>query len=105
MQCTDGGFLKTKVTSTKMIRLRVKVKPGSFKDEILFDAEGDLVVKIREKPIDGAANDYLVKFLSKEFKLPKSSILLEKGQTSRFKTLSFQITPAELEKILSPYKK
>jgi hypothetical protein len=88
-----------------MVQLRIKVKPNSFKDEILFDSEGDLVVKIREKPIDGAANDYLIKFLSKELKLPKSNIVLEKGQTSRFKTISFHILQAELDSLLAPYKK
>ena len=51
-----------------MIPLFVKIKPGSFKDEIAFDKEDNLIIKIREKPIDGAANDYLIKFLSKELK-------------------------------------
>lgn len=88
-----------------MTSLYIKVKPGSFKDEILFDAEGNLVIKIREKPIDGAANAYLIKFLSKTFKLPKSSILLEKGQTSHFKKISFLISQPELDLLLSAYKK
>ena len=88
-----------------MVSLHLKVKPGSSKDEILFDAEGNLVVKIREKPIDGAANDYLIKFLSKEFKISKSSIVLEKGQTSPFKKILVNLNPAELEEILSRYRK
>ena len=88
-----------------MVSLHLKVKPGSSKDEILFDAEGNLVVKIREKPIDGAANDYLIKFLSKEFKISKSSIVLEKGQTSPFKKFLLSLNQPELEEILKHYKK
>lgn len=88
-----------------MTSLFVKIKTGSFKDEILFDAEGSLVIKITEKPIDGAANDYLIKFLSKEFKISKSSVILEKGQTSPFKKLLINLSPRELEEILSKYKK
>ena len=88
-----------------MITLLIKVKPGSFKNEVLFDNEGNLVVKIREKPIDGAANDYLIKYLSKEFKISKSHIVLEKGQTSRFKKITFHILQSELEKIIADYKK
>jgi len=88
-----------------MTPLFVKIKPGSFKDEISFDAENNLIIKIREKPIDGAANDYLVKFLSKEFKISKSGIVLEKGQTSPFKKLMVNLSPPELEEILSRYKK
>lgn len=88
-----------------MVSLHIKAKPGSSKDEILFDAEGNLVVKIREKPIDGAANDYLIKFLSKEFKISKSSILLEKGQTSPFKKLLINLSADGLEEILNRYRK
>lgn len=88
-----------------MISLHIKVKPGSFKNEVSVDAEGTLTVKLREKPIDGAANEALIKFLSKEFKLSKSAIVLEKGQTSRFKKLLLHISQAELESILANYKK
>ena len=88
-----------------MIPLFVKIKPGAFKDEISFGSENNLIIKIREKPIDGAANDYLIKFLSKEFKISKSNIVLEKGQTSTFKKLLINLSPTELEEILSRYKK
>ena len=51
--------------------IQVKVKPGSFKDEISIDENNQWLIKIREKPIDGAANEYLIKFLSKELKVKK----------------------------------
>ncbi|MBK7668990.1 MAG: DUF167 domain-containing protein [Sphingobacteriaceae bacterium] len=88
-----------------MTPLFVKIKPGAFKDEISFDSENNLIIKIREKPIDGAANDYLVKFLSKEFKISKSNIVLEKGQTSPFKKLLINLSESELETLLNKYRK
>lgn len=88
-----------------MTPLFVKIKPGSFKDEISFDTENNLIIKIREKPINGAANTYLIRFLSKEFKISKRDLVLEKGQTSPFKKLLVNLNPAELEKILGHYKK
>lgn len=88
-----------------MIALFVKIKPGAFKDEISFDSENNLIIKIREKPIDGAANDYLIKFLSKEFKISKSNIVLEKGQTSPFKKLLINVSESELETLLNKYRK
>ncbi len=87
-----------------MIPLYVKIKPGSFKDEVSFDSENNLIIKIREKPIDGAANDYLLKFLSKEFKISKSDVILEKGQTSPFKKLLLNIPKDELEVLLNKYR-
>jgi uncharacterized protein (TIGR00251 family) len=88
-----------------LVSLQIKVKPGSFKNEITFDPENTLVVKLREKPIDGAANEALIKFLSKEFGLSKSAIILEKGQTSRFKKLLLHISESELNAVLKKYRK
>jgi uncharacterized protein len=86
-----------------MVSLSIKVKPGSFKDEINFDQDNNLIIKLREKPIDGAANQALIRFLSKEFKLSKSRIVLEKGRSSQFKKVAFDISPAELAVLLSKY--
>ena len=88
-----------------MISLVVKVKPAAFKDEISFDSEGDLTIKIRERPIDGAANDYLIEFLSKEWNLRKSDISLEKGLNSLFKKILLNIGQDEFEKTLNKYRK
>lgn len=83
----------------------IKIKPGSFKDEITIDAEGNWIIKIKEKPIDGAANTYLIKFLSKEFKLSKSEIIIEKGLSSRIKKIRLNLTEQVLEELLDKYKK
>ncbi len=83
-----------------MIVLNIKVKPGSFKDEIIVDDEQQWIIKIKEKPIDGAANDYLIKFLSKEFKIRKSDIQIEKGLSSPFKKIVLNISENELENYL-----
>lgn len=88
-----------------MLSLNIKVKPGSFKDEISIDAEGNFIVKLREKPIDGVANEALIKFLSKEFKLSKSAIVIEKGQTSRFKKIGMNISKEDLEALKTKYTK
>ncbi|MCX6182520.1 MAG: DUF167 domain-containing protein [Bacteroidetes bacterium] len=87
----------------KMIVLNIKVKPGSFKDEISIDNDGQWMIKIREKPIDGAANDYLVKFLVKEFKLRKSDIQIEKGLSSPFKKIALNVSEEKLSEIKKKY--
>lgn len=88
-----------------MITLHVKVKPGSSRDEISVDDTGHLQIKIREQPIDGAANSYLIKFLSQELKLSKSLIHLEKGTTSRFKKIRLDTDVYSIEQIINLYKK
>ena len=85
--------------------IQVKVKPGSFKDEISIDENNQWIIKIREKPIDGAANEYLIKFLSKELKVKKSNIVIEKGLTSQFKRIDINTPAEELNLLLSRLKK
>ncbi len=88
-----------------MISIHIKVKPGSFKDEIILGEDGALLVKIRERPIDGAANSYLLKFLSKEWNISQSAVRLEKGSASRFKKILLDIDAPALDAILNRYKK
>jgi uncharacterized protein (TIGR00251 family) len=88
-----------------MLTLLLKVKPGSSKDEISLGEDGNLLVKIKERPIDGAANAYLLKFLSKEFNIRKSAVTLEKGSTSRFKKILLDMDQATLDSLLNRYKK
>ena len=82
----------------------MKIKPGAFKDEITVDKEGSWIIKIKEKPIDGAANSYLIKFLSKEFELSKSEIVIEKGLSNPFKKIRLNLNEATFEKMLEKYK-
>ena len=88
-----------------MITQRIKVKPGSFKDEILIDENNDWTVKIRAKPIDGEANVYLVDYLSKQFNINKSGIRIEKGTTNQYKTLSINVDASEFETMRVKFKK
>ena len=66
--------------------LNLRIAPNSSKNEIIF-AEGVLKVKITTQPVDGKANKALVEYLSKTFKIPKSSFEIIKGETSKDKTI------------------
>ncbi|MFA6080532.1 MAG: DUF167 domain-containing protein [Candidatus Gracilibacteria bacterium] len=73
------------------MKITVHIKPGSRSESIqwvenLF-GEKTLVVKIREKPIDGEANRGLIKALSLFFKAPQSRITILHGHTSREKVV------------------
>lgn len=73
--------------------LRIKVIPNARKSELAgWDEEPlrgrVLRVRIAAAPVDGAANRALRAFLAKEFKLPKSRVVLFKGGASRIKVLS-----------------
>jgi len=65
--------------------IRVKVFPGSKKEEVIEKSENSFEVKIREKPERGEANKRLILVLASRFKIPKSKIRLIKGFKQRTK--------------------
>jgi uncharacterized protein (TIGR00251 family) len=71
-------------------RLAVRVTPRASRDgvdRVAAGADGKtaLGVRLRSPPVDGAANEALVKFLAAELKLRKSDITIHAGATSRVK--------------------
>lgn len=71
------------------MKYKVTVKPGSSQEKIIKTASGELTVYLRAKPHDGAANDALIKLLSKHFDVPKTTIKITRGQKSHTKQIEF----------------
>ena len=67
------------------MRVVVRVKPGSSKGPLVELNEEGLVVFVREKAIDGAANDGVIKLLAEHFGVPKSRVRVVRGHTARIK--------------------
>lgn len=75
-----------------MSRLAVKLTPGASADRIDgwdVDAEGRpvLKVRVRARPVEGEANEALVKFLAKALGVAKSAVSVQRGGQSRTKIL------------------
>ena len=73
------------------LTISLKISPNASKNEIIKTEDG-VKVKITAPPVDGKANKSLIEFLSKTFKIPKSSIEILRGETSKEKTLLIKIT-------------
>ncbi|MCP4325157.1 MAG: YggU family protein [Psychromonas sp.] len=65
--------------------LRLVLQPKASRDAFVGLLGDELKVAITAPPVDGQANKHLIKFLSKQFKVPKGSIIVEKGQLNRHK--------------------
>lgn len=78
-----------------MAHLAVKLTPGAAADHIDgwdVDAEGRpvLKVRVRARPIEGEANDALVKLIAKALGVPKSAVTIQRGGQSRTKILMIE---------------
>lgn len=74
------------------LRLQVRLTPKAGQNKITGWSTGPdggkiLKISVTAVPEKGKANKALVNLLAKEWKLPKSAILLVKGETDRNKTL------------------
>lgn len=72
--------------------LRVRAQPGASRDQVEGvgeDAAGlhFLKVRVRAVPEKGRANAALEAVLAKALGLPKSAVVVEKGETQRIKTV------------------
>lgn len=61
------------------------VKPNSKKGPLVIQDDQHLTVYLREKPIDGKANQALLKILAKHFQVTQSQIKIKTGQRSKHK--------------------
>ncbi len=82
------------------IVLNVRVVPRASKDEIAGMMGDALKVRIQAPPVEGKANDYLVRFLAKRWKLSRADIGLLSGETGRNKRLRISNPSPELRKEL-----
>ena len=77
--------------------VKVYLQPRSSKNEIVGPYRDGLKVKVSAPPIEGKANEALIRFLAKELGVSPSSIEIIKGHHSREKTL--KISGVALQKL------
>ena len=72
------------------MQISVKVKPGSRQLAHLEEqADGSYVAFLTARAHDGEANKALIELVAKQFKVPKTSIKIVRGDKSRQKLLEF----------------
>ncbi|MEH1875385.1 DUF167 domain-containing protein [Nostoc sp.] len=66
---------------------KIKVKPNSKQQKIEEQLDGSLIVYLKSPPVDGKANEELIKLLAKKFDVAKSDIRIKSGLSSRQKLI------------------
>ena len=69
------------------ITLNLHIQPGAKKTEFAGLHGEALKIRLAAPPVDGKANEALIKFIAEVLHLPKSAVSLKSGQTSRRKVL------------------
>ena len=69
------------------VRLRVRVQPRASRSECVGLIGGELKIRLAAPPVDGAANDALVRFLAQALGVPRATVVLAAGASSRSKVI------------------
>jgi uncharacterized protein len=69
------------------VTLKIYLQPKSSKNEIVGPFRDGIKVKVTAPPIEGKANDELIRFLAKKWSIPASHIQIVRGHHSREKTI------------------
>ncbi|MDD3444062.1 MAG: DUF167 domain-containing protein [Zavarzinia sp.] len=95
----------------KGVRLAVRLSPRASRnalDGVMTGADGrtSVVIKLNAPPVDGAANDALIRFLAEALDVPKSTVAIRSGHTSRQKLIQIEgaakVLLQRLDKWLTP---
>ncbi len=76
-----------RVATDGRITLTLHIQPGAKMTEFAGLHGDALKIRLAAPPVDGKANEALIKFIADTLGLPKSAVTIKSGQTSRRKAL------------------
>lgn len=74
--------------------LPVRLHPGARRNAITGEHDGALKIALTAPPVDGKANEALLRYLAEILGLSQNRIELKSGQTSRSKMVLIREMPA-----------
>jgi uncharacterized protein len=69
------------------VLIDVYAQPGGRRTEILGVHDGALKIRVNAPPVDGKANAMLIEFIAVQCQVPKRSLTLVSGDSSRRKVI------------------
>ena len=80
------------------INFTVRVVPRASRSLIVGEHDGALKVRVAAPPVEGAANDELIRTLARALEVPRGAVEITSGQTSKLKQVRVRgATCARLE--------
>ena len=84
-----------RLTAAGGATLSLHVQPGAKKSECAGLHGEALKIRLAAPPVDGKANEALLRFLAQRLAIPRQQISLKSGQTSRQKVVEIESVAAE----------
>lgn len=82
------------------VRLAVQIMPNAKKSEVIGIVDDALKIRLQAQPIDGKANQALIRYLADTLKVPKSAIQITHGHTNKRKLIEIATRGLALEDVM-----
>jgi uncharacterized protein YggU (UPF0235/DUF167 family) len=67
--------------------MRITVKPNARESSLVEQDDGTWLAKVGARPVEGEANEALLRLVAEHFGVPRSRVAIRSGHRSRFKTV------------------
>lgn len=86
------------------VRLAVQITPNAKKTVVIGVLDDALKLKLQAQPIEGKANEALIKFLATALSVRQSAVTITHGHTNKRKLVEVisALTPADVARLLTP---
>lgn len=74
------------------VKINIFAKPNAKKTAIIGFSQQEIHISLHAKPDQGEANDELIAYLAQSIRIPKSQIILQRGQRGRHKQVVMPLT-------------
>ena len=75
---------------------KVYVVPRASRSEVVGEYNGSLRVRIAAPPVEGAANEELIRILAKTFNVSRSAVKIVSGHSSKLKQIGLEGSTNEI---------
>lgn len=80
--------------------MAVQIMPNARKSEVVGILDDTLKIRLQAQPIEGKANEALVRYIADRLKLPKSTVQITHGHTNKRKILEVSASDMTVEQAM-----
>jgi uncharacterized protein len=81
------------------VRISVQITPNAKKSEVTGVLDDALKIRLQAQPIEGKANEALVRFLADMLSVPKGAVAITHGHTNKRKVIEVTAPTVTAERV------
>ncbi len=81
------------------VRISVQITPNAKKSEVTGVLDDALKIRLQAQPIEGKANEALIRFLADMLAVPKSAVSITHGHTNKRKMIEVVAPAMTVERV------